>query len=476
MDPFVIIKALNVAVLVIIGSALYVISRSTDSKPWLRHWAAYEFALAVAVLVDSNMLAVSCAAGLAAPVLLLGIIGYRRQQPPPRYTFILLFLAIALPAYGLSETVGRTAGFLYLGLAVSAAYLAAAALFFNEGGALNYFIAAVFIGRILNSLLYSLWESMGIEFIYYASDLILALMAGIGLLMAGFTRAYGELLDRERDLAFSNRKGEEMMLRLKRRNDEYHQARQTAEDASTAKTQFLANMSHELRTPLNAILGFSESLVLLPRDKAIEKMNDYARNIHEVGSGLLAIVGDILDIARVEAGALEVRQETGDLSAMLEDTLRLLKPLADEKDITLENHADQPCLALCDRRLTMQALINGVSNAIKNSPRGGKVSCGTHMAGVYAVVTVEDSGKGIGDDEVARVFQAFWQEGNYSIAQNGGVGLGLSIAKSYVEAQKGHVELASASDGGTVFSLLLPSASDEPALAQSGRAADPAGS
>ena len=106
MDPVVIIKALNVTVLVVTGGALYVFWRASGRKPFLLHWSLYEFVLAATVIVDREMLPASIGIGIAVPLLLLGVIGYRQQKEPPRWAFLLLFLAIALPAFGLAEKVG----------------------------------------------------------------------------------------------------------------------------------------------------------------------------------------------------------------------------------------------------------------------------------------------------------------------------------------------------------------------------------
>ncbi|MEO3427265.1 HAMP domain-containing sensor histidine kinase [Pelagibius sp. CAU 1746] len=456
MDPFLIIKALNVAVLVIIGGALFGFWRSADRTPWLLHWSAYEFALAVAVIVDRNMLPASLAVGVAVPLLLLGIFGYRKKVRPPRYTFLLLFAAIALPGYGLAEVLGKTEGYVYLSACIAAGYLAAAAMFIREGGGLNMLIAGAFLGRTASILLYPLWEAFGMVYAAYAIGQVFTLAAGVGMLMAGFAKAYNALKKHEQELIQSYNNSEELMLRLERRNQEYLEARQNAEAANTAKSQFLANMSHELRTPLNAILGFSEVLAVLPREQAIHKMADYARNIHEAASGLQAIISDILNLSRVEAGALDVQRGECDLSGMFADLQRILRPLADEKQISLVIESGDACLGLCDERLTRQILINGLSNAIKYTQRGGRVVCRTDIDGPWAVATVEDNGIGIDDERIAKVFEPFWQEGNNFLAENQGVGLGLTIARSYAQAQDGKIEIKRAAAGGTVFRLYLP--------------------
>jgi cell cycle sensor histidine kinase DivJ len=197
-------------------------------------------------------------------------------------------------------------------------------------------------------------------------------------------------------------------------------------------------------------------LAVLPKEQGFDKVNDYAKNIHDAASGLQIIINDILNLARVEAGALELNCEVCDLNDLLAEIRRLLQPLADQKDIILDCRGDGPCAALCDPRLTRQALINGVSNAIKYTQRGGAVICSAKVDGNRAVATVEDNGVGIDEARLARVFEPFWQEGNSFVAENTGVGLGLTIAKSYVEAQGGRIELKRAGERGTIFRIFLP--------------------
>jgi len=471
MDPFVIIKALHIAVLVIIGGALYAFWHQSDRKnPFLLHWSIYEVALAAILFATGHPPFSQIAAGVAVAVLLLGTLHYRNKRPPPRAAFFLLFLAIALPAYGLGR-LDSAYGTVYLTTAIGIAYMAAAALFVREGGWLNVFIGVVFVGRTVNALLYQVWVAQDMLYMVYVTGQVLATLSGVGLLLAGFARAYGQLQQRERELVSAYNQSEELMLRLELRNEEYLRARHAAEAANAAKTQFLANMSHELRTPLNAILGFSEVMQVLPKEKIIDKVGLYARNIHDAASGLQAIISDILNLSRIEAGAIDLQPQACDLDDLLAEIRRLLQPLADQKGITLSHNAGGPCLAWGDRRLTRQALINGLSNAIKYTPRGGTVTCSAAIEGSYAVATVEDTGIGIGRASLSKAFEPFWQEGNTFVAENTGVGLGLSIAKSYVEAQGGRIELKPARERGTIFRISLPLPAAEPDAAPAASAA-----
>lgn len=458
METFAIIQALNVATIALIGSALLVFWRISDRTPFLLHWSLYEFALAAAVAMHGFQLGVSVSLGIGVPVLLFGIYGYRKQQPPPRYVFVAIFLAIALPAFILTQTLGATIGIAYLAAAVSVGYLCAAALFVKDGGGLNIFIGGVFVLRTLNTLAFPLWNAHGMDHVSFAVGQVLTLTVGVGMLMAGFDKTYRRMKQRKQQLIEAQKQSEELALLLQCRNEEYLNARQKAEAASAAKTQFLANMSHELRTPLNAILGFAEALRLLPAEKVLEKAPVYARNIYAAASGLQAIISDILNVSRIEAGAVELEPENCDLQEILEETCQLMQPLADEKNIDLVHERRAPATAYCDRRLTRQALINGVSNAIKYTPRGGRVTCSCAIEDSRVVATVVDNGIGIDESGLSRVFEPFWQAGNSYVAENIGVGLGLSIAKSYIEAQNGSIDLIPAPHRGAIFRISLPQA------------------
>ena len=456
MDPFLLIKALSISTLIIVGAALLVFWRTSDREPFLLYWAIYEFALAVALLVDNNVLLSSTAVGIAVPTLLLGVLKYRQKELPSRSIYCLLFLAITLPAFTLGHFFDKIYGVIYLAGSFTVAYLATAVLFMKERGSLNTFIAVIFLGRTANVLVYPVFETQGLLYINYWLSQVCALAAGVGMLMAGFAKAYSQLQTRERQLLAAYKQSEELTQRLERRSEEYSLARQTAEAANAAKTRFLANMSHELRTPLNAIIGFSQMLALLPKQQVVEKVDEYAHHIQGAAHGLQTIIDDVLDLSRVEAGALDLKYEDCDLSEVVGDVVCLLQPLADQREITISYQSSAPSPLRCDIRLTRQAAINGISNAIKYTQRGGTVICRVGNDNGYAVISVEDNGMGIAEESLTNAFNPFWQEGDPHVAENGGVGLGLTIARSYIEAQGGRVELKRAGERGTIFRISLP--------------------
>jgi len=182
--------------------------------------------------------AIAMATGVTA--LLHGAFRYHRQRPPPRYACVLTFLVITLPGVVLLESVGLTAATFYGTAAMSIGYLATAALFMKEGGGLNIFIAAAFVARIVNVLTFPLWdpfwETAGMGYLSFSLGQVLTLMAGVGMLMAGFERACRDLKRRQRELADAYSQSEELMLRLEERHEEYRRARQKAEDANAAKS------------------------------------------------------------------------------------------------------------------------------------------------------------------------------------------------------------------------------------------------
>jgi two-component system cell cycle sensor histidine kinase PleC len=239
---------------------------------------------------------------------------------------------------------------------------------------------------------------------------------------------------------------------------ESDRGRERAEAASLAKSQFLANMSHELRTPLNAILGFSELIATRMFQNDPERHVEYAGLIHSSGHHLLALINDILDLAKIEAGRWKLEETELDLHRIADESLQLVLWRTKDSKAMLENAipSDFP-LAFGDERAIKQILLNLLSNAMKFTPENGTV---TAFAELYAdgslAFGVNDTGVGIAPEDQDRVFDSFGQ-GKHDVAlADKGTGLGLAIVKGLVESHGGQVSLASAVGKGTRVTVLLP--------------------
>jgi len=227
--------------------------------------------------------------------------------------------------------------------------------------------------------------------------------------------------------------------------------------ADRAKTKFLANMSHELRTPLNAIIGFSE-LMRLGRPAGAADQIEYAGYIHEAGKLLLEIINGLLDLARIEAGKLELHDEWLPLDEMLRSAVTTVTPTAEKKRIELVLEPPRRELAIrVDRTRFKQILLNLLSNAVKFTEAGGRVgiSAGVIEGGELAL-SVTDTGVGIASEYLDRVFEPFEQIEDHLTRQNEGTGLGLSIARALAELHGGRLLLSSSIGNGTAVELRLP--------------------
>ena len=241
---------------------------------------------------------------------------------------------------------------------------------------------------------------------------------------------------------------------------ESDRGREQAEAASLAKSQFLANMSHELRTPLNAILGFSEMISSRIFKDQPERNSEYADLIHSSGKHLLALINDILDLAKIEAGRWKLEEAELDLHRIADDALQFVVWRSKENNATIQN-AIAPDLERVygDERAIKQILLNLLSNALKFTPEHGRVTAFAHRdAEGGMVLGVSDTGVGIAPEDQDRVFDSFGQ-GKHDVALvDRGTGLGLAIVKGLTESHGGHVRLKSEVGKGTTVTIHLPAA------------------
>jgi signal transduction histidine kinase/CheY-like chemotaxis protein len=245
---------------------------------------------------------------------------------------------------------------------------------------------------------------------------------------------------------------------LTQRAEGMAQARDAAVRANQAKNSFLSHTSHELRTPLNAILGFAQLLALSDLDEAD---SDSTGRILQAGHHLLALINELIDIARIESGELSVSIEPVPVLPVVDEAARLMGQLAADRSIEIIQHSAHPGLAVqADRHRFLQILVNLLSNAVKYNRRGGSITitCRAEPAGQVSTV-VADTGPGIALDDIERVFIPFERLGAEQTAIEG-TGIGLPLAKALAEAMGGCLSASTILGEGSAFTVSLPRAAD----------------
>ena len=262
--------------------------------------------------------------------------------------------------------------------------------------------------------------------------------------------------DQEAQTRFSH---EDLSRELEEARDEALLKRAEAEAANASKTAFLANISHELRTPLNAILGFSE---LIAREclgpVGSPRYKEYASDIHSSGTHLLSLINDLLDVAKIEAGRMEVEPQMVETERLLETALKFVGSKARERGQTLTIAVEQSAAVLyADERALKQIVINLVSNAVKFTQDGGRidVSATRNPQGDFELI-VADNGPGISREKIDRVFKPFAQVDNRYDRQSGGTGLGLALVRGLCELHGGRAWIESEPGKGTRAIVVLP--------------------
>ncbi len=293
-------------------------------------------------------------------------------------------------------------------------------------------------------------QSLTFKGAYISSELWYLIILGVWLVLTGAFLVYRFL---------NLRRGYEARQRhLAEESQVLARARAAAEEASAAKSQFLANMSHELRTPLNAILGYAQ---FLRTDELSEQQRTAVRTIHQSGEHLLTMITDILDIAKVEAGRLDILPAPFDIRACVDSVAQMTRLRAEEKNLrfTVTIADDVPSGVIGDQKRVRQVLINLLGNAIKFTAAGEvrmDVTCvGTSEGETRLRFEVSDTGVGIAQDQLSRIFRPFEQAGN-AIDRSGGTGLGLSITQQIVHMMQGEVGVSSVPGAGSRFQVELP--------------------
>jgi PAS domain S-box-containing protein len=239
------------------------------------------------------------------------------------------------------------------------------------------------------------------------------------------------------------------------------EAKELAEAASRAKSMFLANMSHELRTPLNAIIGMSEMIkteMLGPVVNA--QYRSYAGDIHTSGMHLLGIINEILDLAKIEAGRMELDESELDLGVVVGDVLRIVAPQAAANGLAVESKLAPHLPHLrADDQAIRRILFNLLSNAFKFTPRNGKVTVALRQAENADIeLSVADTGIGIAAEDISKLMQPFVQLDNVYQRKYQGTGLGLALVRSLAQLHGGSISIESVPGRGTVVTVWLPAA------------------
>jgi signal transduction histidine kinase len=252
----------------------------------------------------------------------------------------------------------------------------------------------------------------------------------------------------------------------RRVQDDLLQAKQAAEESNRAKSAFLANMSHELRTPLNAIIGYSEMLMEDAEAGGQEYLSGDLKKIHHAGRHLLALINDVLDLSKIEAGKMQLHMETFPIADVLRDAETTAEPLARRNNNRLVVSTDDPDgLVHADPVRLKQCLLNLLSNACKFTENGTVTLSVTHaeVDGVrWLRCAVGDSGIGISPEDVKKLFQSFSQVDNSSTRRFQGTGLGLAISDRLCRLMGGHITVESELGRGSTFSIHLPAPKGEP--------------
>ncbi|NJR64786.1 MAG: HAMP domain-containing protein [Leptolyngbyaceae cyanobacterium CRU_2_3] len=258
-----------------------------------------------------------------------------------------------------------------------------------------------------------------------------------------------------------------------------HQAKEAAEAASQSKSQFLANMSHELRTPLNAIIGYSEMLLEEAFETGQTNLASDLQRVHTSGRHLLGLINDILDLSRIEADRMTFNPETFDVTALIQDIVTTIQPLAQQNDNLLKICCPpDSCIMHSDVMKVRQCLLNLLSNACKFTQdgvvtltleyRNGQTlvsPCPSLSAVDFLIFKVSDTGIGMTPEQTEKLFKPFTQADASTTRKYGGTGLGLAITRKLCERMGGTIHVESAIDRGSTFTLCLPLIMLEPETA-----------
>ncbi|MEO0815051.1 MAG: ATP-binding protein, partial [Myxococcota bacterium] len=266
---------------------------------------------------------------------------------------------------------------------------------------------------------------------------------------------------------------------LEKTNRELIRANDQLKELDQLKSNFIATVSHELRTPLTSVIGYSEMLIEGMAGELSEEQTDYVRTILEKGESLLTLIGQVLDLSRIESGNVMMNREATDVQELAELSVSDILPQATKRKLQVEVHVAEDVEPIpVDRDKVRRVITNLLGNAVKFTPEGGRIQVlatvveeegrGEDRFDMFEPerirclkIEVVDSGIGIPKDKLERIFDTFYQVDNSSTRQFGGTGLGLSIARNFVVAHNGHIDVHSELGRGSTFSFVIPYRAEE---------------
>lgn len=264
-----------------------------------------------------------------------------------------------------------------------------------------------------------------------------------------------DITERKRAKEEMLRLNERLEERVALRTEELVKAKDEAERANLSKSEFLSSMSHELRTPLNAILGFSQLLKADPATPLVPDQIECVDEILRAGNHLLALINEVLDLARIESGFLELEPETVHVRGLLSECIALMRPEATARNVHIRSRSDEGETMHVDRLRIRQVLLNLMSNAIKYNRVGGEVELTSISTATSLRISVRDNGIGIPTEFLPLLFRPFERHGSSSRHVEG-TGIGLALCKRLVEAMDGRISVESKLKSGSVFHIDLP--------------------
>lgn len=317
-----------------------------------------------------------------------------------------------------------------------------------------------------------IYLSLGLIYIY-TSDRIVGLLGDPDLITTVQTYKGAVFITVSSVLIFylvwtSHRENQRMMneleAKIKERTEKLEEAKATAEAANRAKSEFLANMSHELRTPLNAIIGFSEALSEGLYGSLNDKQREYIKDIERSGIRLLNTINDIIDVSRIEAGAVDLDITDFSLKELILSSEAIFKEKAKKHNIEMAYSVEEGLdIIKGDQRKLKQILVNLISNAIKFTPDGGRVNVTAKKAisserdSEFIEISVEDTGIGIAEEDMPKLFQPFQQLESPYQKRYEGTGLGLFLIRRLIEMMGGQIWVQSEKGRGSRFTFVIPS-------------------